>query len=237
MIYPSTKTINGKQLYGNVGFVGENLEIEQFYYQPATEAEALFPAKVSKEEARKIAVDFIKKFLDGEEYQLETDPFNYYPQQILTEPIRYSFSFARTKNQVSISDQRIEVSVLGNGEIVSFYRNPVKRDASTFDDVKQIKDEKEMLKKVKENLSVDLQYQINHDYQTGERSVQLVYQPTTKLRGVHASSGKWLTANGYSADFPEKTKIEKITANPLPPKQDGITLEEAKKIAEQFLKH
>ena len=73
------------------------------------------------------------------------------------------------------------------------------------------------------------------DYQTGDRSVQLVYQPTTKLRGVHASSGKWLTANGYSADFPEKTKIEKIIANPLPPKQDGITLEEAKKIAEQFL--
>ena len=32
-----------------------------------------------------------------------------------------------------------------------------------------------------------------------------------------------------------KTKIEKITANPLPPKQNGITVEEAKKIAEQFL--
>ena len=122
-----SKTINGKQLYGSIGFVGENLEIEQFYYQPPTEADALFPAKVSKEEARKIAVDFIKKFLNGEEYQLETDPFNYFPQQILTEPIRYSFSFARTENQVSISDQRIEVSVLGNGEIVSFYRNPVKR--------------------------------------------------------------------------------------------------------------
>ena len=44
-----------------------------------------------------------------------------------------------------------------------------------------------------------------------------------------------MTANGYSTDFPGKTKIEKITANPLPAKQDGITVEEAKKIAEQFL--
>ena len=50
------KTINGKQLYGNVVFVGEKLEIEQFYYQPANAAEALFPAKTSKEDARKIAL-------------------------------------------------------------------------------------------------------------------------------------------------------------------------------------
>ena len=65
-----TKTINGKRLYGNVVFVGEDLEIEQFYYQPSNEAEALFPAKTSKEEARKIAVDFVKKFVDGEELSI-----------------------------------------------------------------------------------------------------------------------------------------------------------------------
>ncbi len=229
------KTINGKQIHGNVGFVGKDLDIERYSYQPPIEADALFPAKVSKEGARKIAVDFIKQYFDGEEYQLETDPYNYFPTQILTEPIRYSFSFARTENKVSISDQRIEVSVLGNGEIVSFYRSSVKMDPSTFDDVKLIKDKNDIMKKVKENLSVDLQYQIHHDFQTDDRRVQLVYQPTTKLRGVHASSGKWLTANGYSAAFPEKTKIEKITANPLPPKQSGITLEEAKKIAKQRL--
>ncbi|KAA0965877.1 hypothetical protein FQ087_06325 [Sporosarcina sp. ANT_H38] len=230
-----SKTVKGKQLHGNVGFVGENLEIEQFSYQPIIEKESLFPAKVSKEEARKIANDFVKEFLAGEEYRLETDPYNYFPVQNLTEPIRYSFSFARTENQVSIFEQRIEVSVLGNGEIVSFYRNPVKMDSSTFDDLKQIKNKNEILEKVKENISVELQYQIAHDYRTGDRSVQLVYQPTTKLQGVHASSAKWLTANGYSADFPEKTKIEMITSTPLPPKQNGITLEEAKKIAEQIL--
>ncbi|MBO0586376.1 YcdB/YcdC domain-containing protein [Sporosarcina sp. E16_8] len=230
-----TKTINGKRLYGNVGFVGEDLEIEHFYYQPSNTAEALFPAKTSKEQARKIAVDFVKELDGGKEYQLESDPFNYFPKQILTEPVRYSFSFARTENQVTILDQRIEVSVLGNGEIITLYRNPSNSDTSTFDDVKKIKDKNEMLEKVKGNLSAELRYQIDYDYQTDDRQVQLVYQPTTKLRGVHASTGKWLTANGYSADFPVKTKIEKITANPLPPKQDGITLEDAKKIAEQFL--
>ena len=206
MIYPSTKAIDGKRLYGSVGFVGEKLEIEQFYYQPAIEKESLFPAKVSKEEAKKIAVDFVGKFLNGEEYQLEPNIYNYYPQQILTEPIRYSFSFARTENQVSIADQRIEVTVLGNGEIVNFYKNPIKAEATTFDDVKQIKDKKEILEKVKENLTVDLQYQLNMDYQTGERSVQLVYQPISKWHGVHASTGKWLTANGLLRRIPRENE-------------------------------
>ena len=230
-----TKVIDGKRLYGDVGFVGEKLEIENFYYQPTNEKEALFPAKVSKEEARKIADNFMKKFLKEEEYQLEANQYNYYPQQILTEPIRYSFSFARTKNQVAISDQRIEVTVLGNGEVVSFYKNSTKLDSPTYDDVKLVKDKNDILKNVKENLSVDLQYQINMDYRTGESSVQLVYLPTSKMRGVNAISGEYLTADGYSADFPEKTKIEKVSDKPLPARKNGITVEEAKKVAEQLL--
>ncbi|WP_432358945.1 YcdB/YcdC domain-containing protein [Sporosarcina sp. UB5] len=230
-----TKTVQGKRVYGNIGFVGEELDIEYFSYQPANVTDALFPAKVSKEEAKKIAEDFLKKFLKEKDYQLESDSFNYYPQQILTEPIRYSFNFARTKNQVPIADQRMDVSVLGNGEVVSFYKMSPPSKPSTFDDVKQLKDKNEVVKKVKEKLSVDLTYQINYDYQTGDRKVELIYRPTAKLQGVEATSGNWMTANGYEKDFPEKTKIEKIVAKPLPVKEKAITVEEAKKIAEQFL--
>ncbi|MEK3980207.1 PepSY1/2 domain-containing protein [Psychrobacillus sp. FSL K6-2836] len=232
-----TKTISGKQLYGNVSFVGKDLQIENFSYQPATVTEALFPAKVSKDEAQKIAGDFMKKYLEGGEYQLETDSYGYYPTQLLTEPIRYSFSYTRLKNKVSINDQRIEVSVLGNGEIVGFYRNLNANKASTFDDTKQVKAKDAILKKVKENLYLEKQYQIETDYQTGERHVRLVYQPIPSLLGVHASSGKYLTLNGYSADFPKKSTISMLASKPLPTKNEGgITIEEAKKIAEQLLK-
>ena len=55
------------------------------------------------------------------------------------------------------------------------------------------------------------------------------------MQGIEAATGNWMTADGYSKDLPRKSKIEKITANPLPAKQDGISVEEAKKIAEQFL--
>ncbi|MGN7386552.1 YcdB/YcdC domain-containing protein [Sporosarcina sp. SAFN-015] len=230
-----TKMIDGKRVYGNIGFVGEDLDIEYFSYQPPNVKDALFPAKVSKEEAKKIAEDFMKKFLDGKDYQLETDIYNYYPQQILTEPIRYSFTFSRTKNQVSIADQRMDVSVLGNGEVVSFYKMFSQSKNSTFADVTHLKDKNDMVKQVKANLSVELNYQINYDYQTGDRSAELIYRPTAKLQGIEAATGKWMTADGYTTDLPGKTKIEAITEKPLPVKQDGITVEEAKKIAEKFL--
>ncbi|MCM3709707.1 PepSY1/2 domain-containing protein [Sporosarcina luteola] len=230
-----TKTVNGKQVYGNVGFVGEKPEIEYFSYQPAEVKDALFPAKVSKEEAKKIAEGFMKEILDGKDYQLETNTFNYSPQQILTEPIRYSFSFARTVNQVSVADQRIDVSVLGNGEIVGFHKMSPSVASSTYEDVTQIKDMDEMLTKVKENLSADLNYQINYDYQTNDRTVELVYRPTANIQGIEAATGKWMTANGYAADLPSKMKIEKIAASPLPAKQDGISVDEAKKFAEHLL--
>lgn len=232
-----SKTVNGKQIYGHIGFVGEDLEVEQFSYQPPNEKEALFPRKVSKDAAEKIAENVIKQFSNGEDYQLETDnSYNYYSPQILTQPIRYSFSFVRMKNKVAIADQGIQVTVLGNGEVVEFYRNANKMESPTFDDVNQVKAKNAMLEQVKDKLSVELQYQVNTDYQTGKNSVHLVYKPTAKLLGVHALSGKWQTTNGFSADFPAKTKIEKIAESLLPPRQNGITLEEAKKFAEQVLK-
>ena len=213
-----TKTISGKELYGSVSFVGKDLQIENFYYQPANIKDALFPAKVSKVDAQKLLETFMKKYLDGGEYQLETDSYGYYPNQILTEPIRYSFSYSRLKNKVPVTDQRIEVSVLGNGEIVGFYRNPETNKASTFDDVKQVKAKDAILKKVKENLYVEKQYQVETDYQTGERHVRLIYQPSPNLLGVHASTAKYLTINGYSADFPKKSSISLLSSKQLPSK-------------------
>ncbi|MFS0577098.1 S-layer homology domain-containing protein [Sporosarcina sp. 179-K 3D1 HS] len=228
-----SKAINGKQVHGSVGFVGEALEVEYFSYQPPNVADALFPAKVSKDEAKKIAIDFMKSIPSEEEYRFETDAYHYYPHRILTEPIRYSFTFARTKDQVAIADQQLMVTVLGNGEVVEFYRNQIRKGPVTFDDMTQAMNEKNVLQKIKDNLSVDLYYFINMDYQTGERNVDLVYQPRT--RNIHALSGKWQTANGYSTELPKKTEIKKIVNEPLPPRQEGMTKEEARKLAEQIL--
>lgn len=47
------KTINGKDVYGSFTFKGDDLELENFHYQPANIADAVYPAKYSEAEAQK----------------------------------------------------------------------------------------------------------------------------------------------------------------------------------------
>ncbi|TSI04502.1 YcdB/YcdC domain-containing protein [Lysinibacillus sp. BW-2-10] len=233
------KTVQGKNIHGSITFAGEKLEIESFYFSPANESEALFPAKVKEDEAKEIASNFIKKFPNGDQYKLNTNESNFYyfyANQVLTEPIRYGFTFGRTNKDIKISDQQIHVTVLGNGEITEFYRNPLSNKSHTFDETTQLKLQSEVLKKIKENLSVQLQYQINHDYQSGERTVQLVYNPTSQFVGVHALSGDWYTSKEITSSLPPRKSIEKLVEKPLPAKHKGLTVEDVKILVNELLK-
>ncbi len=230
------ETIDGKRNYGSVSFYGDKLEIESFYFSPPIDADSLFPAKYSKEEAQDKAVEYVKKMLKGTNYQLNDEQYNYYPTRILTEPIYYSFSFTKTENNIPISDSRVEVSIMGNGEITNFHRYPVKEEKSTYDNVKSIKDKNNILKAWKENLSVELQYSIDYNYRTGDQQVNLVYHLNPSLVGTHASNGKWFDGNEFLTKYPKPVKLEKLVDKALPSKQKGITVEQAKKVAEKLLK-
>lgn len=229
------KLINGKDIYGSVSFVGDNLDIEFFYYSPITSADALFPAKVSKEEAQKIAENFLSKLPNGSNYELSPTYTDYYYNQLITEPIRYDFSFIRKQNNIPIADQQVYITVLGNGEIIQFNQFMQNSSKVTFDDVNQVKSKEEMLAKMKENLAVRLKYQINYDYRTGKESLALVYQPTINL-GIHAINGEWQTVNGFTKDAPTVGGIELLSTKQLPAKYDGITVEQAKKLVQELLK-
>lgn len=229
------KEINGKFVHGNVGFFGEELEIENFNYRPLNSADALFPAKVTKAEAEKTAIALLNKLANGSEYQLD-DIHEYYPgNQPLTEPINYSFSFVRTENNLPVSDQQIRITVLGNGEITDFYRNLRNTGPHTYDDATKAIPMNEILEKVKENISIDLQYRVDFNHRTEDSNVQLVYQPTYDYIGVHALSGDWLIGNKFSSDLPEKKEIELITDVPLQPKHSDFSVEKAKAYAQELL--
>jgi len=231
------KMINGKDIYGSVTFVGDELEIESFYYTPVTTSDALFPAKVSKETAEKIATEFLGKLPNGKNYELDpsNSNYNYYSNQPLTEPIRYDFSYVLKENNIPIADQYIYISVLGSGEITQFYRYTLNSTKATYDDVKAVKSSQEILELFKKNLAVTLKYQINYDYRTGKESVALVYQPSINL-GVNALTLEWQTANGFSKNTPKIEKVEQLASKPLQPKYNGVTIEQAKKIAQNLLK-
>lgn len=228
------KREKGKDIHGSIGFYGDNLEIENFYYEPPNTSDALFPAKVSKEEAKKIATDFVKKYLKNGEYKLDQDQqdYYYYSKQILTQPIRYDFSFKRLKDGVPVADQNANITVLGNGDVVNYY-GPQQTKSPTYDDVKKVIDQKEVLEKFKENLTTRLQYQVNTNYETGKSDVKLVYVP--EILSMNALTGEWFNGKEFLAEKPTKKEVVKIVETALPAKQNGITKEEAKKAAEKLL--
>lgn len=233
-----SKVIQGKEVYGSVTFSGENLDLESFNFIPVDQKDALFPAKVTKEEAQKLAQDFIKKFSNGKQYQLDKyndEYYYYYSNQLLTEPIQYYFSFILTENDIEITDQRIDVVVLGNGDIVQFYHYPMNSGKNTFDKAENLVSEKEAASKIKENMNLQLQYQVNYDYRTDKPNVQLVYTPLTQYTGVNALNGQWLTNNGFTENLPKNQEIEKLVQQPLQPRQGAITVEDAKEIAKKLL--
>jgi len=231
------KTVNGKDIYGGFTFKGEDLELEHFYYQPANITEAMYPAKYSENEAKKIAEDFLKKFANTENYKLRNDGLNYINMGFnrpLSQPITYSFSYSPTYNDVLIGDQSITIDVLANGEITGMYRNTESINKASFDNVSEKKNEEEMVSQVRDNLAVELRYYI--DYSSDTRNVKLVYMPASGFNGVHALTGQWQTTNGFSTQVPKTKSAIKISSQQLPPRKSGMTVADAEEFAKTFLK-
>ncbi|MED3802910.1 S-layer homology domain-containing protein [Lysinibacillus xylanilyticus] len=232
------KVINNKDVYGGFTFKGEDLELENFYYQPVNIADALYPVKYSESEAKKIAQDFLKKLPNTANYKLREDNINgnFNLSRPLSEPITYSFSYSPTHNGVPLSNQFIDITVLANGEVTSMYRNTESTSKATFDNLDQKKKESDILAQVRENVSIDLRYMIDYNYQTGESIAKLVYTPPTSFSGVHAINGQWQTMHGFTSQVPKTKAVEKLASQPLEPRKKGITLAEVEELAKSFLK-
>ena len=231
-----SKNIDDRHVYGSFTFVGETLELEQFYYQPTINSkDVFFPAKYSKEEAQKVADEFIEKFDKGEGYELVPNVYNYYSSSILTEPIQYSFTYMKKKSGVPISDQSINISVLGDGTVTSYYKPQSATGDFTYDDPSKKQSESVIANRVRNALKAQLSYSIDMDYTTGEYTAKLVYKPNSQITsGVHALTGDWLTTEGLSSTLSNQT-ITPIVTEPLAAKQPNLTPEQAQAMAEKLL--
>lgn len=234
------KTVNGKEIYGSFTFKGDNLELENFYYQPTDISDAMYPPKYSEADAQKIAKEFLAKFPSTENYKLQENGIGsdhyFNMSRPLSQPITYSFVYSPTQNGVTISEQYFTIEVLANGEITSIYRNTESLSKATFDSVEQKKTEADILAQIRDHIAVELRYVIDYDFETDQRKVKLVYAPATGFNGVHALNGQWQTANGFSAQVPKVKRVEKLSSQPLEPRTKGMTLAEVEEFAKSFLK-
>ncbi|MBD8036383.1 PepSY domain-containing protein [Solibacillus sp. A46] len=228
------KKVNKQTEGGSVTFKGDNLEIEHFYFNPANLKDALFPGKITEDQARKIAEDFVKKVSASGNYSLSNNvPSYYYGSRLITEPITYSFSFTPNENNIPIPDQSMMVSVLGDGKIQSFYQNSMPKRMS-FEESKNIISKEAAINKMKEQLNLSLQYTIEYLPYSSKPSVKLVYLPAPNVIGLHATSNQWATYSGKVDSLQSNATLQPLAPNQLKT-PSPITLEEAKAIAKQLV--
>lgn len=232
-----SKEVSGNYVHGNFEFIGEDLDLQHFYYRPHNVEDALFPPKVSRVEAEEIAEEFISNLADSGDYKLRSNGFNFYPgrQQTLTEPIRYHFSFQKHKNDVPVSNQHVSIEVLGNGDVVSFSGPYFRHQTVTYEDVTNVMEKSVALEKVKENFVAELQYFVNYDHRTQESDVRLAYLPLPNVQGLHGTTGDWLVQNEFAQEVPSQKELEMLVSEPLEAKQGEISLDEAKAMVEELL--
>ncbi|AMO85166.1 S-layer homology domain protein [Solibacillus isronensis B3W22] len=230
-----SKRIDNQYVHGSFIFVGETLELEQFYYQPVNTKDILFPAKYSKEEAQKVADKFMERFNKGEGYELVPNAHDFYSPSILTQPVEYSFMYEKKNSGIPISDQTINIRVLGDGTVSSFYRTTPPKNNFTYDDPSKKQNESSIADRLQDALKAQLSYSIVPDYTTGDHKVKLVYEPNSQvISGVHAQTGDWLTMDGLSSTLSAKS-LTPIVSAPLAAKQPNMTAEQARAMAEKLL--
>ncbi len=231
------KEMNGKHLHGSVEFVGKELTIQSFYYRPFDVKDALFPAKVSQKEALEMATSFIEGQYPNENYQLSDNQDMYYPMpRSLTEPIQYRFNFDRLENGIPVSGQNMNITILGNGEMVELYSGQYYREKSNYENKANIISSDAAKDKIKSNLGVSLQYMIDFDYRNEEAKVKLIYGVEPPIFGMSAKNGKWLVGQEFVDALPGMNAIKMLSSTALTGTTKPINEKEAKAIAEKLLK-
>lgn len=215
-------------------FTGEDLELTNFYYSPDDRSDALFPPKVSEEEALKVAKAFLEKVKPNTSYEFNQNSNVYYNDmnRPLTEPIEYRFSFDKLKDGIPIENQSAYITVLGNGEITQFYgQRPIAH--GEFEAATGIMSEEVLVKKLKEDIDVELQYVIRRNYNTEESTVFLTYREEPAIRGISATNGKYNINGEFVEELPEKNELKTLPASQK--EIEAISRDEAKAIAEKLL--
>jgi hypothetical protein len=231
------KEVDGEWMHGNFTFKGEELRLESFNYRPGKVADAYFPPKVTKEEAQKIAEEFMSNVAPDRSYQLEENNHFYYSNsnRTLTEPVEYRFSYERLEGDVPVRSQSIRVTVLGNGDVVNYYGNYQNTESLEFEEMKELVTKEEALKQLSDHLNLELRYQSDFNYRTGETSLNLTYIPFPGLTGVHAITGEWLVSGEFTSELPKTEEISMLIDQPMDVKLNPLTKDEAKALAEELL--
>ncbi|WP_158738156.1 S-layer homology domain-containing protein [Alteribacillus sp. YIM 98480] len=225
-----------QHISGSVEFVGDDLELHNFHYQPKDIKGALYPPEVTQEEAKQIAEDFVNKTTDGE-YELsdQVEPHVTWGNRTLTEPVEFQFYFQRLENGVPVVNQNLNVTILGNGEMTRYNRSQPHSEPAEYEKQDDIIEKENVVADIKNNLDIELQYMLHHEPGSTEPEVRLVYAPSPSFGGVHAINGKWEVGQSFEDDFPKETELKKLSNEENTVDNGAVSREDVEALAEELL--
>ncbi|WP_261807637.1 S-layer homology domain-containing protein [Paenibacillus sp. N3.4] len=192
-----------------------------------------FPPKVSREEAQKLAKDFILQAapsITSYSLQMNDDDTQFKGQTSLFGPVQYNFNYNIQINGVKLNNGGVQVTVDGEGNVIQFYKAPQYSSYPSTEPKITLEQATTFAKKHQE---AELQY---IPIRKGGGKVQswwLGYVPS--LHPIDAQTGQFVTQGMSSSNqgpiyvaVPKKDKVfTPITA-------DGeLTAEQAAQIVEQ----
>ncbi|MFF2889889.1 S-layer homology domain-containing protein [Paenibacillus sp. NPDC057967] len=220
------KTVSGKRLgsiYASLhADSGQLLSFES--YTDQTNAKPVYPLKVNREAAQKLAADFISEIAADYVSQVK---FNSDAGVQILPPlsgeVRHELRYDRIVNGISYIDNYIQLSIDSEGHVLQFrleWDDTIVFPAS----VKPISQEAATAS-IRKHAEPELAYFIPYSGQKKEPVLYYGVQPVV----IQAETGEPLPGNGYSAYIRQEVSKEPLSAEPLakPPVPVTLTQEEA----------
>ncbi|MEJ8554012.1 YcdB/YcdC domain-containing protein [Tepidibacter sp. Z1-5] len=216
-----------------------NGKILEFRYDTWDENKLV--ATMTKEEAKKIADDFLKKINPDESNKVRLTDNNYFSRDF-SGP-NYDFEYVRQENKLDFDQNRINIEVNGNTGKIESYSLNWDYDMK-FDENKDVIDKDKAKQTLKDNVNMELVYSdVDKNDDGNSEKINLSYVPQWE-KGflVDSKSGDVVGWEGLKNELKYKDikdeEKEKIYINSTKPKDRSaeLTEKEAKDIIESIVK-
>lgn len=212
---------------------GEILSLDTFNN---TNENAFFPAKVSITEAKKIADEYIASIFPDllEKIEVEANYIEEYKPSI-TYPINYYFPYRYIINGIPYEDNKIYVSVNGNGVVTSFnYRYPSDLE---FEDPTGYIPLEEAKTKYSEYMDMGLRYLFSYLDYSQNAVPYLTFNSSITTNIIDAKTGELFTYPGSIITQSYEPLVDKPLASDPEEKEKELTQEDAIKVAKDYLSY
>lgn len=184
-----------------------------------------FPPRVTRDEARAIAADFVRRHFGDPNYHPFEDPVGPTPTLLRRPYETYAFTLVKEVNGIPFVNASVTVNVNGQGDVVSMWSQPMPKTI-TFDPAEGTLSPEALRAKLAATLPMKLA--LASISEAKEPKWALIYEPAYSLHTLDARTGEPLGPDLNPIQPPENKPVADKPLAPPPQKRvQRLTREEA----------